>query len=264
MRGYAWRSCSKRGEQGKISPWPTGTDFTRTSLSEGPPFACLSNTAIHTAGDTRTVVAVPLSAMLVAVGSLNPVKSASAVNALQLAFPSRTVTLFCADVASGVPAQPMGDAETRLGAYTRALAAAVECERKHGRAPDFAVGMEGGCEDLLFTPPGPVAVDGKREMHCFAYIAVLDSTSGRWGCGRTGTFQLPETVAERVRGGMELGDADAEVFGRASNSKQRDGTVGFLTKGLISRAAYYEHAMILALAPLISVEHFAPASTDGI
>lgn len=37
-----------------------------------------------------------------------------------------------------------------------------------------------------------------------------------------------------VAGGMELGEADDHVFER-SNSKQEDGAVGLLTKGLIDR-----------------------------
>ncbi len=68
------------------------------------------------------------------------------------------------------------------------------------------------------------------------------------GKSRTGTFRLPEPVARLVREGRELGEADDVVFGR-SNSKQEEGAVGLLTGNVIDRAALYEHAVILALAP---------------
>lgn len=65
---------------------------------------------------------------------------------------------------------------------------------------------------------------------------------------KTGTFLLPSSLAALIEDGMELGDADDKVFGRV-NSKQGSGTVGVLTDGLIDRARYYEHALILALVP---------------
>jgi non-canonical (house-cleaning) NTP pyrophosphatase len=62
-------------------------------------------------------------------------------------------------------------------------------------------------------------------------------------------------VAALVRAGVELGEADDRVFGR-SGSKQGEGAVGLLTKGAICRSSYYEHALILALAPVLSEEHY--------
>jgi non-canonical (house-cleaning) NTP pyrophosphatase len=49
---------------------------------------------------------------------------------------------------------------------------------------------------------------------------------------------------------MELGAADDKVFGRV-DSKRESGSVGLLSGGLIDRASYYEHAMILALVPFM-------------
>lgn len=42
-----------------------------------------------------------------------------------------------------------------------------------------------------------------------------------------------------------------QLFGRSS-SGQGSGTVGILTGGLITRALFYEHAISLALIPLIN------------
>ena len=40
------------------------------------------------------------------------------------------------------------------------------------------------------------------------------------------------------------------------NSKQKDGAIGILTKGLIGRINYYKPAIILALIPIIKKDFF--------
>jgi inosine/xanthosine triphosphatase len=138
---------------------------------------------------------------------------------------------------SGVSVQPITDEETLAGARNRAFSA-----REIHPDADFWAGVEGGVED------GP---DG---MLVFAWIVVLgrDPAGGaRSGEARTGAFLLPNEVARLVREGVELGEADDIVFGR-TNSKQKDGAVGILTGGLITRADYYEEAVVLALIPFIN------------
>ena len=49
---------------------------------------------------------------------------------------------------------------------------------------------------------------------------------------------------------MELGDADDAVF-KDTNSKQKGGTIGKCTHGLIDRTKYYEHALLCALVPFV-------------
>ena len=83
-------------------------------------------------------------------------------------------------------------------------------------------------------------------MAAFAWIVVRSKEM--MGKGRTGTFFLPHAVAELIRQGKELGEADDIVFGR-SNSKQENGAVGLLTDNAIDRVQLYEHAVILALIP---------------
>jgi non-canonical (house-cleaning) NTP pyrophosphatase len=161
----------------------------------------------------------------------------------------------------------MGDDETRRGAFTRAQTAA---QQYRGPCADFAVGLEGGIVDLVvplppFLPGGGLTT---QDMSCFAWMCVLHIPTQRWGFARTASFSLPEVVATFVRGGMELGDADDKVFGR-SGSKQEEGAVGILTHGAITRAAYYEHALLLALAPFVhdgagALHMPAPLSTGSI
>lgn len=123
----------------------------------------------------------------------------------------------------------MDDAETLRGAENRARRA-----RYAQSEADLWIGLEGGIEDH----------DGA--LVAFAWVAVWDGE--RMGRSRTASLELPPRVAELVRGGKELGEADDIVFGR-SNSKQTTGAAGLLTDGAIDRAALYSPAVLLALIP---------------
>jgi non-canonical (house-cleaning) NTP pyrophosphatase len=49
---------------------------------------------------------------------------------------------------------------------------------------------------------------------------------------------------------MELGKADSIAFNKAI-SKQRDGTIGYLTHNVVTRTSYYIPAVILAFIPFM-------------
>lgn len=166
---------------------------------------------------------------VIIVASTNPVKIQSALRGFQRLFPDQTFEAQGLTVPSGVSHQPMTDAETLQGALNRATGAMEQAPEA-----DYWVGIEGGCE----------AMNG--ELAVFAWVVVR--SRGRVGKGRTGLFFLPEAVAELVRQGVELGEADDIVFNR-TNSKQGNGAIGLLTGDVIDRVQYYEHAMILALVP---------------
>jgi len=177
-----------------------------------------------------------------AVGSKNPVKLNAAINGTKKALENEAITGEGFDVPSGVSNQPMTDAETKLGALNRAKAAFMEYARSHGQSPTYALGLEGG-----------VQLSPDNELECFAWIAVYDGA--KVGYSRTASFGLPPTIRELVVGGMELGHADDQVFG-LSNSKQKGGAVGHLSKSVIDRAMYYEHAVVLAYIPFHWPEHY--------
>ena len=196
--------------------------------------------------------------MRVAVGSLNPAKLDAVKRAFSRFFPDKTVEVFGFAAPSRVSDQPMSDEETRRGALNRCMATATA----HADA-NFAVGLEGGCSESFIELP-PQSGGGVRYMECFAWMAICEPGSAHVGWARTGSFQLPEAVATLVRSGVELGVADDRVFGR-SNSKQGEGAVGLLTRGAVTRAEYYEQALLLALIPFGHVEHYArpPAAVDS-
>jgi non-canonical (house-cleaning) NTP pyrophosphatase len=77
-------------------------------------------------------------------------------------------------------------------------------------------------------------------------IAVSDDMYQRFA--RTGSFELPPEVARLIYAGMELGDADDQVFGK-QNSKQQNGATGLLTRHILTREQLYRQAIILSLVP---------------
>jgi inosine/xanthosine triphosphatase len=165
----------------------------------------------------------------VVVASTNPVKIEAARAGFSAMFPDEAFTVRGVSVQSGVSDQPMTDAETYQGARNRAASV-----RAAAPDADYWVGIEGGIDQH------------ERYMYAFAWIVVLaDEAQGE---SRTATFTLPGEIADLVRQGVELGEADDRVFGR-SNSKQANGAVGILTGDVIDRMHYYEHAVALALVP---------------
>mmetsp|Transcript_9498 Transcript_9498/g.13462 ORF Transcript_9498/g.13462 Transcript_9498/m.13462 type:complete len:224 (+) Transcript_9498:40-711(+) len=211
----------------------------------------------------------------VAVGTKNPCKIESVRTAFEKAFALTSslkeieIKISSHNVKSGVRDQPFGDKETKIGACNRAKSsydlACVESQENNTQRPDFGVGLEGGIE-----------VDEEKKMWCMAFMAVygdlsnenctlckaIDSTfkppSTRklhWGISKTSSFLLPQKIQDLVSEGKELGTADDIIFKR-HNSKQGSGTVGILSRNMINRSDYYDHALKLALVPFIWPEHY--------
>jgi inosine/xanthosine triphosphatase len=165
----------------------------------------------------------------IVLASKNPVKAQAALEGFQRMFPDELFKIHPVSVPSGVDDQPFSDAETLQGAWTR-----LENARREVPQADYWVGIEGGVEEVA------------GELFAFAWVVVRSATLQ--GKGRTGTFVLPQRVAELVHSGLELGAADDIVFER-TNSKQENGAVGLLTGDVVDRAGFYEHAVVLALIP---------------
>lgn len=173
------------------------------------------------------------------IASKNPVKIQAAFDGFRQMFPGETFEIEGISVASGVGDQPMSNAETYAGARQR-----IENACAAYASADFWVGIEGGVEEK------------ENDMEAFAWI-VIKSKDGHVGKGRTAAFFLPPRVAELVREGKELGEADDIVFGK-TNSKQDNGAVGILTNNIIHRKHYYTHAIVLALIPFKNKDLYRP------
>lgn len=156
------------------------------------------------------------------------------MNGFQRMFPAETFTIKTISVSSGVSPQPMSNDETIQGAQNRATNAA-----KILPDGDYWVGIEGGVESV------------HAELSAFAWVVVL--SDHQTGKGKSGTFFLPNAIADLVRQGKELGEADDIIFKR-SNSKQDNGAIGILTANVIDRRQLYEPAVIMALIPFLNPE----------
>ena len=166
----------------------------------------------------------------VVVASKNPVKIEATKVGFEKMFPGEGFSFRGESAPSGVSDQPMTDEETFTGASNRVKNLAEVMPA------DYWVGIEGGLQ-----------VREQGEMEAFAWVVIRDK-DGAVGKSRTATFFLPTEMARLVAEGMELGTADDIVFGQ-TNSKQKNGTVGNLTEGVITRSSYYSEAVVLALIP---------------
>ena len=171
--------------------------------------------------------------MEVRIASRNPVKIRAVESAFSLQFPGEAIRFTAADADSGVSEQPRSDKETRRGARNRAKNACNE----HPRA-DFWIGLEGGIE----------VIDG--QLMAFAWMAALDA-NGRIGEARTVTLPLPPAIKTLMDQGLELGEANDQVFS-TSNSKQKGGAFGLFTNGRYTRESVYTEALVIALVPFVN------------
>jgi inosine/xanthosine triphosphatase len=148
-------------------------------------------------------------------------------------------------VDSGAGDQPDSDKATRKGARNRAVRAREEIPDA-----DYWVGLEGGTE--VFD----------NQLMAFAWMAV-QGPSGEISEARSTTLPLPPAVKELVDSGLELGEANDQVFSTL-NSKQAGGAYGLLTDGLLTRESVYATTMIVALIPFANAlyPHSGPTSVN--
>lgn len=175
-----------------------------------------------------------LTIATVAVGSANPVKIQAVRNSIQRIWPDAEVD--GVTVASGVRAQPLSDDEAIAGAINRAQAARLALDS------DLGIGLEGNTHETahgVFVTGWAAAVDRQSHM----------------GLGGSGRFLLPRVLVERLRLGAELGDLMDEWAGQA-NTKQKQGAVGMMTNGLISRTIALETAVIFALTRFLNPDYY--------
>lgn len=170
--------------------------------------------------------------MKIIVTSHNPVKISAVREAFLSRFPSPDIELIPVSVQSNVPDQPMSDQVTLQGARNRVNNAKL----KYPEA-DFWIGMEGGLD----------VFDG--HLMAFAWMVIAGSKD-KTSETRSATLPLPPRVQELVIGGLELGEANDQVFSTL-NSKQGGGAYGLLTDGLMTRESIYTQTLILALIPFV-------------
>lgn len=124
---------------------------------------------------------VPKTSLRIAVGSLNPSKLRAVKQAMTQILEHKetpeavSIDLIGFDVESGVPDQPMGDEETCRGAQNRAVAAYAAYTKAQGVRPHFAIGLEGGLEEIsLPTAPSKSTAENEttaqKMLYCMAWM----------------------------------------------------------------------------------------------
>jgi inosine/xanthosine triphosphatase len=165
--------------------------------------------------------------MRIAVGSTNPVKVKAAGNVFKRVFGDTIAEGI--EVGSGVPSQPFG-METVRGAINRAKAA-------YSKEYDYGVGIEAGLFKI-----GDIMIDVQ-------YCAIYDGSWLTLGCGSG--FEYPSIVLDQVLSGKEVGDVMSAVSG-IENLGEKEGAIGFLSRGMLSRMRLTEQSVFMALIPRLN------------
>jgi inosine/xanthosine triphosphatase len=172
--------------------------------------------------------------MKVAIGSRNPVKVNAVKKAFQKYFTDFEVVF--GEVNSDVGAQPI-NGQTVQGAINRAKKALQRFDA------DFGIGIEGGMINLegrWYNSACSAIADKKGNVHT-AYGPF---------------FEIPEKIMKEIRKGKELGPITDELFG-TRNIKQKEGTIGLLSKKIITREDGIYDSVICALIPFINERHYS-------
>ncbi len=171
----------------------------------------------------------------VGVGSQNPVK----VTAVKKIFDwlGLNVEVVGFSAPSWVSDQPRWKDETIKGAFNRAKRVL-----EHNPDIDIALGLEGGVEDIV-TPVG-------QRMFLQGWTVAIDR-DGKVGIGAWNYVELPDEIAEGLRGGEELGPLMDKLLG-TKGIKHGSWTVGLLTKGYLDRTEAFALQVIMALSKWVS------------
>lgn len=171
--------------------------------------------------------------MKINIGTKNPVKIQAIKNVISEIKAIETPLYTPIGVESGVPDQPKGFEETLQGARNRAQRAFVDC--------DISIGIESG---LI-----PVPLTNTGHMNLTA-CAVYDGKTFSMGLGPA--FELPGDITKYViEENLELDDAVRRA-GLTDNPRigYSEGIIGIMTNGRVTRMAYTQPAVSMALAQI--------------
>ncbi|MFW0862207.1 MAG: DUF84 family protein [Candidatus Komeilibacteria bacterium] len=165
----------------------------------------------------------------ISVGSANPVKIKACEEVAKKVW--QDVEVVNHDVDSGVSDMPMNEEESIKGAINRASGAREKADA------DYGFGLEGSVTEI------------EDKMFLTGWVAVVNR-EGEIGIGSGGHILLPEAIADRIRGGEELGPVMDDILHK-TNTKQGQGAVGTLTGGLKPRQQSFEDGVLYALTKFI-------------
>ena len=175
----------------------------------------------------------------VAVGSTNPVKVKAVKNVFSKLYGKPRVEFLSVEVDSNVPSQPK-NFQTIEGALNRAGQALKKTNS------DFGVGIEAGLFQFPHTITGYVNIQ---------WCVIVDKES-RKTIGCSPGFELPVNVVKAIiTEGKELEKVMEEVVG-GNNLGEKEGAIGTLSKGFLSRLELTEQAVFMAMIPRLNEEKY--------
>lgn len=157
--------------------------------------------------------------MNIVIGSLNETK----INAVKAVF--QEANIIKKAVPSDVPAQPIGDVETRIGAINRAkhaVANSPEC---------IGIGLEGG---VMYV---------ENELFLCNWGAVV-TTDGYIYTAGGARIHLPAEFLEPLKKGVELSEL-MDTFTKKQGIRHYEGAVGIFTNGQVLRHEMFTHVVKL-------------------
>ncbi|MCG7562587.1 inosine/xanthosine triphosphatase [Pseudoalteromonas sp. McH1-42] len=177
-----------------------------------------------------------MAVIKILVGSKNPVKINAARQIFTQYFPQHDIQCEGLSAPSGVADQPLGEADTLLGAQNRVQYLIDQ------HAADYYCAMEGGAHQFSYGPA------------TFAFVVISNGQTE--SIGRSANLPLPQRIYDALLVGEELGHVMDRMFD-TNNIKQKGGAIGLLTNHLATRESAYTQALLLAMAPFNHVELYS-------
>jgi inosine/xanthosine triphosphatase len=173
-----------------------------------------------------------LGTVRISVGTENKIKLEAVKNVLSKVFSD--LEILHSEVPSGVSEQPWDD-DTITGARNRAEAVLEKFENSQ-----FGIGIEAGLinNDKLDT------------YFDVQYCAIVDC-GGRVTYGHGSGFYYPEKVFDGVKAGSTVGEVMSKVTG-VPDIGSKQGAIGHLSEGLLTRESLTEQAVLMAMVPRLS------------
>jgi inosine/xanthosine triphosphatase len=189
--------------------------------------------------------------MIVAVGSIRPLKLRAVSEALESFVPSfqagTRFDVLGVEVSSGVSHTPLSRAELMAGAKGRATKVAATAAQR-GHSWTYFVGLEGGLD---------VVHDNGRRLAFLESWAFVVDRAGRESWGHAGGVVLPEGLAaEVIDRGVELAAA-IDAFAGEQGIRDAQGAWGVLTRNAITRQDVLRTAAINAFAPFFNAAAYS-------
>jgi inosine/xanthosine triphosphatase len=185
--------------------------------------------------------------MQIFVGSTNPVKVKAAKQAAISTWPDVEVRGLV--VASGIPEQPIGDDQTRLGALQRAQAALAEGQALIAKSKKKIGHQEEAGNSALYSVLG-LGLEGgvleiEGELWSTVWGVVVDQ-EGEVAVANGARFPIPEIIAQPIRLGEEMGPVVESLMGE-SDIRKKQGMIGVLTNNFVTRTQEYASIAKIAL-----------------